>query len=159
MHMSQHKLCTSTSLHSRWNFFSTFTELRVHGPWPMEVTSNTYFRGVAQNWLTGEYNDLHWNTMKSTQASPLLEDLVTRRTTAMTWAFSWSVHRLGFRSTSCALFIALQISYACTDSAATEQQRTVGRITLRRKKTMRHWIKPGSRPRPYPPLPCSEPWP
>ena len=34
------------SLHSRWNFISTFTEFHVHGEerWPMEVTSNTYFR-------------------------------------------------------------------------------------------------------------------
>ena len=36
------------SLHSRWNFISTFTDLHVHGDerWPTEVTSNTYFRGV-----------------------------------------------------------------------------------------------------------------
>ena len=39
------------SLHSRWNFTSTFTELHVHGDerWPTEVTSNTYFRGVYPN--------------------------------------------------------------------------------------------------------------
>ena len=38
------------SLHSWWNFFSTFTEFRVHGDerWPTEVTSNTYFRGVVR---------------------------------------------------------------------------------------------------------------
>ena len=37
------------SLHSRWNFISAFTELHVHGGecWPVEVTSNTYFRGVT----------------------------------------------------------------------------------------------------------------
>ena len=36
-------------MHSRWNFISTFTELPAHGDecWPIEVTSNTYFRGVA----------------------------------------------------------------------------------------------------------------
>ena len=36
------------SLHSRWNFISTFTELHVHGDerWPMQVTSKTYFCGV-----------------------------------------------------------------------------------------------------------------
>ena len=36
------------SLHSKWNFISTFTELHVHDDerWPTEVTSNTYFRSV-----------------------------------------------------------------------------------------------------------------
>ena len=36
------------SLHSRWNFISTFAKLHVHGDerWPTEVTSNTYFRGA-----------------------------------------------------------------------------------------------------------------
>ena len=40
------------SLHSRWNVISTFTELHVHGNerWPMEVTSNTYFRAVYPPW-------------------------------------------------------------------------------------------------------------
>ena len=50
MHWSQHKLCNRKwSFHSRWNFISTFTELHVHGDerWPLEVTSNTYFRGVC----------------------------------------------------------------------------------------------------------------
>ena len=39
------------SLHSRWNFISTFTELRVHGDehWPTEVTSNTYFRDISSS--------------------------------------------------------------------------------------------------------------
>ena len=37
------------SLHSRWNFISTFAELHVHGDerWPTEVTSSTYFRGFS----------------------------------------------------------------------------------------------------------------
>ena len=37
------------SLHSRWKFISTFTELHVHGDerWPTEVTSNTYCPGVC----------------------------------------------------------------------------------------------------------------
>ena len=37
------------SLHSRWSFISTFTELHIHGDerWPMEVMSNACFRGVV----------------------------------------------------------------------------------------------------------------
>ena len=53
MHFSQHKLCTigKWSLHSRWNFITTFTKLHVHGDerWPTEVTSDTCFRGALKD--------------------------------------------------------------------------------------------------------------
>ena len=46
-------ICTKRkrSLHSRWNFLSTFTELHSHGDerWPTAVTSNTYFRDAQYN--------------------------------------------------------------------------------------------------------------
>ena len=49
MHLSQYKICTrKMELVLEVKFISTFT-LHVHGDerWPTEVTSNTYFRGVA----------------------------------------------------------------------------------------------------------------
>ena len=50
LHLSRHKLCTRrTELALEVNSVLTFTELRGHSDerWLTEVTSNTYFRGVA----------------------------------------------------------------------------------------------------------------
>ena len=53
LHFS-HPNCTQEkrSLHSRWNFIPTLTELHGHGDdrWPTEVTSATYLGGAWPHW-------------------------------------------------------------------------------------------------------------
>ena len=58
MHLSQHKLYTGKmELALKVKFISTSTELHANGDerWPMEVTSNSYFRGVVRRTVGSMY--------------------------------------------------------------------------------------------------------
>ena len=92
MHLSQHKCCAlgQWSLHSRWNFISTFTELHVRGDqrWPTEVTSNTYFRDVKliRIWNAVRRNDSSWRFERYPSSPFLIDPAGIGWTPTMEWS-------------------------------------------------------------------------